>query len=235
MQTLGNCTQPFSSRSATNFQANDALGNRNGVYTGGRWNPSDYQGLIPNSGLSPDKYELPGQGGYTSGDWNLSNYGGNNFYFPSSNEFALNNYYGGPTMNVGGNTVFENQYVQNLTVEIINGQPVGGGGGGFVLPMPAGPPPAPPEGAGPGEGAGTGGSAPGAGGGAGVGGGGGGWWIPITPPTLDALRDAVRDLTRRVNNIPTGGSVKYKQVTGATLTSDCKIKLSTVDRTAQVQ
>jgi len=229
MQALGNCTQPYSSRAATNIQPNNSLGNRNGVYTGGRWNPSDYPGLIPAAGLPQGSYELPSQGGYTSGDWNMSNYGGNSFYFPSSSDFNLNSYFGGPTFNVGGNTTFENQNVvnqtvtnqvaQNITVQSINGIPVGGGGGA-------------PSGSAPGDPADP-------SGGLGQFGGGGGAvpgvpsgvpffpWNPFTPQDMRDLERYVRDQVRsQFNALPQQGRGTVRVPGGATLTEDCKIKFS---------
>jgi hypothetical protein len=61
----------------------------------------------------------------------MTSYGGGNFYFPTSQEFTTNQYYGGPTYNVAGDTLFNNQYTQNsyvtnLTVRTVNGQPAPG-------------------------------------------------------------------------------------------------------------
>lgn len=136
MQALGNCNQPYTSRGVQNFQAPEQLGNNNGVYSGGPWNPSDYPGLIPDAG-SPGQTVIPGPGGWTGGNYygganNVSNYGGNSFYFPTSQEFSLNNYYGGPIMNVGGNSTFNNITTNNITTNNITISGGGGfGGGGF--------------------------------------------------------------------------------------------------------
>lgn len=117
MQALGNCNQPYASRNQTNVQPNEYAGNRNGVYSGDAWNPNDYAGLLPDAGSPGSRSaELPRQGGYTNGDWNSVNYGGNAFWFPTSQQFALNNFYGGPVMNVGGNSYFYNQSVSNQNV-----------------------------------------------------------------------------------------------------------------------
>lgn len=145
MQALGNCNQPYTSRGVQNFQYPEQLGNSNGVYSGGQWNPSQYPGLLPSAG-SGGQTEIPGPGGwqggnYTGGGYNANNYAGNSFYFPTNQEFSLNNYYGGPIMNVGGNSTFNNITANNITTQnftIVNG----GGVAGFPPGLPGGPEPA---------------------------------------------------------------------------------------------
>jgi hypothetical protein len=129
MQALGNCNQPYTSRGVQNFQYPEQLGNSNGVYSGGQWNPSQYPGLLPSAG-SGGQTEIPGPGGwqggnYTGGGYNANNYAGNSFYFPTNQEFSLNNYYGGPIMNVGGNSTFNNITANNISVQSINVTGVG--------------------------------------------------------------------------------------------------------------
>lgn len=140
-QSLGNCNQPLTHRGAVNLQPSNPPQDGPGIYTdqlSGQWNPADYSSLLPNTSTAA-AVDIPG---WDSADGpNNRNFYGDNFNFPTSQEFAINNYYGGPNTYVGGNTFLENAYttnqttvnhsVENLTVKTINGQPVAG---------PAGPP-----------------------------------------------------------------------------------------------
>jgi hypothetical protein len=214
MQALGNCNQPYTSRGVQNFQAPEQIGNTTGVYSGGPWNPANYPGLIPTAG-SPGQTDIPGGGGWQGGDFNggntnVSNYGGNQFYFPTSQEFALNNYYGGPIMNVGGNSTFNNITANNITTN--NVTIVNGGGGNPALPgetQPGGP------------------GIPGGGGGAGP---GGNFPGPIIlppfwnrPPGPGGGGGA---------SPPFSGTISVSVPTAGELTDDCKVKLTTYRRTA---
>lgn len=130
-QAIGNCSQPLTSRGGMNFQTPAArtLGAQGpGAMGGGTWNPQDYIDLLPPTDQAGNVV-LPGYDNPWA--WNVTNYGGDNFYFPTSQEFTTNQYYGGPTFNVAGDTVFENAYttnmnVTNLTTDTINGQPAPG-------------------------------------------------------------------------------------------------------------
>lgn len=141
-QAIGNCSQPLTSRGGINAQPPAAVGlgaAGPGAMGGGTWNPQDYINLIPTTDQIIN-IVLPGYDG--PGAWNVTNYGGDNFYFPTSQEFTTNQYYGGPTFNVAGDTVFENTFstninVTNLTTETINGYPAPGRPGDTG---PAGPP-----------------------------------------------------------------------------------------------
>lgn len=154
-QAIGNCQQPLTHRGPVTIDPTPR-GDDRGMYNNGAWDPSKYRDLLPSASQAGDVFiELPGfgpGGSYHAGDWNSTNYGGNNFYFPTDNTFNTNNFYGGPTFNVGGNTTLENITVNNINTTTINNYPVSGDGGG-----------------------GTGGGGAGGGGG---GGGGGGWWPP---------------------------------------------------------
>jgi hypothetical protein len=141
MQALGNCQQSLSHRGSVSLDPVQSTG-KNGLRRAGAWNPADYTRLLPNTG-----YDLPwrtvdiprGSMGYPQ---MTNNYGGPGLDLPIDNAFATNNYYGGPTFNVGGNSNFDNSthqninvangYVNNLRVQTINNQPIGdlGGGGG---------------------------------------------------------------------------------------------------------
>jgi hypothetical protein len=221
MQALGNCNQPYTSRGVQNFQAPEQIGNNNGVYSGGPWNPSQYPGLIPPAG-SPGRTDIPGGGGwqggnYNGGNTNVNNYGGNSFYFPTSQEFALNNYYGGPIMNVGGNSTFNNITANNITTNSVTVVSGGGGGGGGLPALPGEPQPGGPGIPGGGGGAGPGGNFPGPiilppvwnrPPGFGGGGGGGGASPPFT------------------------GTISVSVPTEGELTDACKVVLTTRRRTA---
>lgn len=213
MQALGNCNQPYASRAAQNFQPPEQIGNVNGVYNGGAWNPAQHPGLLPYAG-SGGFVDVPGGGGWQGGDFNggntnLNNYGGNSFFFPTNQEFALNNYYGGPTFNVGGNTTFENIVTNNLTavnINVVNGGPVFGGGPQQDAPLPGG--------AGGGVPGGGGNGFPGAGGVNPIG-------LPVGLP-----------VTARQINLRASGNVNVPSE--GTLTEDCKVQL-TGTRRASVQ
>lgn len=137
-QALGNCNQPLTHRGPITFSPPDPQQDGPGLVGPGRWNWGDYAHLLPNS---DQQANLDVAGWEPAGGWNNHNYYGDTFNFPTSQEFTLNNYYGGPNVYNGGNSFFENSYVTNLTVqnqqvtnltvETINGEPVVG---------PAGPP-----------------------------------------------------------------------------------------------
>lgn len=142
-QALGNCQQPLTHRAPVNF-AGAQPANRNGVMMGGTWSPQFYQNEI--SYNSPQYfYEAPKVGGYTNGNWYSTNYQGPQFFFPTTQEFQANSYYGGPTFNVGGNSFFQNIFsggvespavsagtvaADSVNVTYINGSP-------FVTPASA--------------------------------------------------------------------------------------------------
>lgn len=150
-QALGNCSQPLTHRGDINVQPNGPA-NDKGVIRPGAWNPNDpqYSGLIPPAG-SGGMFDIPG---WSGSNWNTNNYGGDQFSFPTNQEFINTNYFGGPTNNYGGNSYFDNSTHNNITVNninttTINNQPVAPGGP--TTPGPAGPPGIPgPQGA-PGE------------------------------------------------------------------------------------
>lgn len=211
MQALGNCNQPQASRAPQAFQPPEQLGNNNGVYAGRKWNPASYPGLLPPAGSS-GFYDVPSSGGWHGGDFsaaasNVNTYGGNSFFFPTNQEFGLNNYYGGPVFNVGGNTAFENINTTNITTQYINGNFVGGG---FALPLPQ---------------SDQGGGVPGAaGGGQGFPGGGG-----------VAGGGAVALLFGQPNNPLAGEAAQFTQLSGdvkvdipteGVLTDDCRVRLT---------
>lgn len=152
-QALGNCNQPLTHRAGLNVQPSEYLYD-NAKAPSGRWNPSDYRRLLPYAGQTINNFDVPG---WTPGsDWNSYNYSGDNFYFPTNQDFNTNNYYGGPTVNVGGNVFFDNTQTNNLTtqelttqnlnvdninVNSINNNSVSttnnfyyGGGGGTIMP-----------------------------------------------------------------------------------------------------
>lgn len=140
-QALGNCAQPLTQRSSVNVAPGNFGRQNNGVYEGGQWNPSSYQNILQNITNEGPFIELPGY----SSVWNSANYGGDNFYFPLSQAFTTNEFYGGPTFNVGGNVQFQNAFTNNVTAtnvytSTINGLPVQGTPGAEGPAGPAGTP-----------------------------------------------------------------------------------------------
>lgn len=214
MQALGNCNQPYTSRSTQNFQYPEQLGNNNGVYSGGPWNPSQYPGLLPTAGGNGFT-DTPGPGGWNGGSYyggstTNNNYDGNSFYFPTSQEFNLNNYYGGPIMNVGGNSTFNNITANNITT---NNFTVVTGGFGGTPALPGEPQPFAPGVPGAGGGGGPGGNFPGP--------------IILPPiwnrPPASGGGGAFPPFTGTISvGVPTEGE----------LTDDCKVKLTKWRRTA---
>jgi len=141
MQAFGNCGQPATHRGPLNVQAPGANGNNNGVYGGGQWNPSEYNNILQNIVNEGPYIELPG---FTS-NWNTVNYGGDSFFFPLSQDFTQNQFFGGPTFNVGGSVQFTNTFTNNITTNninttTVNGEPVQGDPGADGPAGPAGTP-----------------------------------------------------------------------------------------------
>jgi hypothetical protein len=132
MQALGNCQQPLAHRGDVNLAPREPP-NTKGVVGGPAWNPQQYQELFPQN-YNQYYFEAPGIGSYSNGSWYNTNYGGAEFSFPTNQEFFANEYYGGPTFNVGGNSFFDNTFAdnaqyntvstQNMTIEYMNGFPV---------------------------------------------------------------------------------------------------------------
>lgn len=146
-QALGNCVQPLTHRGDINFQPSAPRQAGPGTYGGGQWNPQDYADILPNT--SQDfQADIPGWGG--PGGMNSSNFYGDTFNFPTTQEFTLNNFYGGPNVYHGGNSYFQNSYtdnsttenltVTNLNVTTVNGQPLAGPVGPQGQPGPQGAP-----------------------------------------------------------------------------------------------
>lgn len=141
MQAFGNCGQPATHRGPVNIQTQGPPRNNNGVYGGGQWNPGDYATILQNIINEGPYIELPG---FTN-TWNTVNYGGDTFTFPLSQEFTTNQFFGGPTFNVGGNVEFTTAVTNNLTTNninttTINGEPVPGEPGAEGPSGPAGSP-----------------------------------------------------------------------------------------------
>lgn len=130
-QVLGNCNQPLTHRGGINVQPSGPL-NTNGVVRPGGWNPADYGNLLPNAGsVNSTQVDI---GGWSGGSWNSNNYYGDQFFFPTSQEFSSNNYYGGPNAYYGGESFFDQSThngitVQNLNATTINNLPVPGAPG----------------------------------------------------------------------------------------------------------
>lgn len=146
-QALGNCQQPLAHRGPVNLAPREPAMPR-GVVNNNSWNPQQYTNLFPTD-YSQYYFEAPGIGSYSNGNWYSTNYDGGTFSFPLNQEFNANEYYGGPTFNVGGNSFFNNTFANNaqfnttttqeLTTQVINGFPIpasppGGAVGGPVPP-----------------------------------------------------------------------------------------------------
>lgn len=151
---LGQCAAPVTHRAGLNIQPNtyQQVLNRNGTYQGGGWNPSDYPGLLPSMeqignmsfGSNFQLQNYVDVNNYSS-DNSSNYYGGANFNFPTTNEFSISEYYGGPTNYFGGNTQFTNAFTTNLTTQntyttTINGEPAPGTPGARGPAGPAGAP-----------------------------------------------------------------------------------------------
>lgn len=133
---LGNCNQPLTHRGGVSIQpSNQYLSG--GVNYGNQWNPADYGDIFPtvnqanNYGGSNQQLQNIFDVANYNYNYATNNYGGNSFNFPTTNEFAINEYYGGPTTYIGGNsefvnTVTTNLTTQNFTTEIMNGEPAPG-------------------------------------------------------------------------------------------------------------
>jgi hypothetical protein len=120
MQALGNCNQDVNQRGGMNVQPTYRL--QNGAANPGTWNPNQYPGLLPNAGAGDFIVNLPGIPGYTNSPWNSVFYGGNQFNFPTSQEFALNNFYGGPSSQIGGAVSIEFASITNVQAQGQEGQ-----------------------------------------------------------------------------------------------------------------
>lgn len=135
-QSLGNCNQPLTHRAPINLQPRSRSENGPGTYGPGAWRPQDYYDLMP---AASDSFaaDVPGWG--APGGVNNHNWYGDTFSFPTSQEFNLNNFYGGPNIFNAGDSYFDQQYTvnqttenhttNNLTVNVINGRPVRGPAG----------------------------------------------------------------------------------------------------------
>jgi hypothetical protein len=125
---VANCEQPLSHRGPVNLTPIQR-GARDGTFNQNPWSLSNDLPL-PNAGAGGA--DLPS----SPSPWNSYNTG---FYFPTDQFFTQNQFFGGPTLHVGGpidassvNTqIFEGSTgnVTNLAVEVINGDPVGGPAG----------------------------------------------------------------------------------------------------------
>lgn len=137
LQAVGNCSQPLTHRAPISFQPPALRQSGPGTYGGGTWNPASYTNILPSAsqaGAALNNYFAGAHGASPGG-----NSSGNTFAFPASQEFALNNFYGGPNVYNAGNSYFENafatnnvvqnQYVTNLSVQYINGEAVPGAAG----------------------------------------------------------------------------------------------------------
>lgn len=126
VSSLGNCRQPLTHRGDMSLQPSEQPLSQ-GVLEGGRWNPRDYQDLfLETHQVTNNVVDVAGDS-YN----NTSNYYSDQFYFPTNVAFNTNNFVGGPTFHVEGNTYNENvdartMNVTNLTVQYINGSRVPG-------------------------------------------------------------------------------------------------------------
>ena len=121
MQALGNCQQSLAHRGSTQF-SNERQTLPNGLARAGSWNPASYADLLPSAGQNVF-VDVPsgGIGGYPgAGNYQYRN----GFQFPINSTFNNNQYYGGPTFTVFGDTNLGNLSVQNIYAQTINNIPV---------------------------------------------------------------------------------------------------------------
>jgi hypothetical protein len=134
-QALGNCQQPLSHRGSTNF-APGGPPQKGGVYTHSPWDPQ--QTSLPSSD-SYGNVDIPGM----QANWNNGNRYDSQFFFPTDQYFAQNQFFGGPQHYVQNHAHIEyltnNTFrggdggFRNITInETINGEPIAG------IPGPAG-------------------------------------------------------------------------------------------------
>lgn len=131
MQSLGNCQQPLTHRGAINLQPPTTTG-AGGLARPGTWNANDHTDILPKAGDNVF-VDMPGNNTTNQTVTNTSNYAGHNFHFPINQDFNYNNYYGGDTFNVAGNSVFDNSTHQtvnttNINTDYINNTYVGNDG-----------------------------------------------------------------------------------------------------------
>lgn len=108
-QALGNCSQPLTHRGNVNIQPFNPLESGGpGAYGGGQWNVNEYGDLIQQD--SQAFYDLPGY----SSDWNAFNFGGDNFYFPTSQNFSIVNNFAPGTTALGGETITERIFTREI-------------------------------------------------------------------------------------------------------------------------
>lgn len=136
-QALGNCAQPLSHRAGINFPGALRRGGSNGAYTSNLWNPSQYTNIFPGGDIyNSANYHNQVDMGDMNVTWNEGNRYDSQFFFPTTNQYQLNSYYGGPTIHINGgqqvdyitNQFFEGDNVNttNLTVQYVNDDPVAG-------------------------------------------------------------------------------------------------------------
>jgi hypothetical protein len=108
-QALGNCNQPLTHRGGVNLQpAQQQQSGGRGVYNNNGWNINEYGDLIIFDERS--FYDMPDY----SSEWNSYNYGGDNFYFPTTQNFVVNNFSTGNGNNLGGETITERLFTREL-------------------------------------------------------------------------------------------------------------------------
>lgn len=133
VQGLANCQQPLSHRGPVSLSPG-RRGSRDGTYNARPWSPLGAP--LPPAG-STNKADLPS----SPSPWNSYNTG---FYFPTDQYFTQNQFYGGPTFHVAGDSYADTFVAQtvrgeavrakDLSADTLNGEPQGG---------PPGPPGAP--------------------------------------------------------------------------------------------
>jgi len=141
-QALGNCNQPITHRAGVNVQPSIAS-RQSAALNNDVWNPAVFQPILPTVGQiteiitrgpgvpgppgAPGIVVIPGYEPGSSGN----NYGGSAFNFPVTNEFNINDIYGGPTTYIGGNSAMvalttTNFTAGNAVITFMNGEPAPG-------------------------------------------------------------------------------------------------------------
>lgn len=123
MQALGNCGQDAVQRGGVAVMPNTLRGLGPNGQQG--WNPYNTPNINNNGAWIPYNpngnvfVDMPSGGGYRSGDWYSTNYGAPQFQFFSPIRNELTSVYGGPTNFFGGDTVFDNITVNNITANTV--------------------------------------------------------------------------------------------------------------------
>jgi hypothetical protein len=139
-QAIGNCQQPMTHRGSINVAPSRGQNpwqqnpRQPGVYTSQAWGgPSSYVGLFPSlgqGGVSPSAADMADM----NANWNNGNRYDSQFFFPTNQWFNVNQFYGGPQVNIQGGAQIDSVNTtslsspristERLSVTNVNGTPV---------------------------------------------------------------------------------------------------------------